>query len=87
MTRALNTAKCKIVDLIGWFVYWDDSIGWRALFFWDWDTKHCTKLMWWWRWNGWFVCPCKGHDWYPDHCGRKDHDICYRCNTRRGDRP
>lgn len=75
--------KQKIVSLIGWFVDWDDSIGWRALFVWDLDTKHCTYWLWRHRLSGWFVCPRKGHDWYDDMCGKHEHDICYRCNIRR----
>lgn len=26
----------------------------------------------------------RGHDWYPDICGRVEHDMCSRCMKRRG---
>lgn len=61
---------------LSWFVDWIPG---------DWtDTKHCTYWMWRLRLSGWFVCPRKGHDWYPDHCGRRDHDVCDRCQDVRG---
>ena len=47
------------------------------------DSRHCTYWMWRHRLAGWFVCPWKGHDYYPDMCGRPEHDICERCEIRR----
>lgn len=78
------TLKKRAVNIIGWFVAWDDSLPLRDLFIWDLDTKHCTFWLWRHRLAGWFVCLRKGHTWYPDHCGQRDHDICKRCNDRRG---
>lgn len=75
--------KQKLVAFIGWFVDWDDSVPLRELFFWDADTRHCMYLLWRWRLLGWFVCPLKGHLFYPDMCGRAEHDLCYRCEIRR----
>lgn len=51
---------------------------------WDWtETKHCSYWLWRQRLSGWFACPLKGHTFYADHCGRREHDICSRCNNRR----
>lgn len=75
--------KKQAVNLIGWFVSWDDSLPLRDLFIWDPDTKHCTYWMWRQRLAGWFVCWWKGHQWYSDMCGRPEHDICERCDDRR----
>ena len=77
------SAKKILARLAGWAVDWDDSLPLRDLFFWDADTRHCTYWLWRQRLNEWFVCPRKGHDWYPDMCGRPEHDICERCQTRR----
>lgn len=75
--------KQRVVDLIGWFVDWDDSVPFHYIWS-DLDTRHCTKWMWRHRLARWFVCPIKGHgQWYPDHCGLPAHDICARCNNRR----
>lgn len=26
------------------------------------------------------ICKHKGHKLGPDHCGKPEHDLCYRCN-------
>ena len=49
------------------------------------DWWHCTKLYWRWSFNLLFVCPRKGHDYYPDMCMAKEHDICIQCDYRRED--
>lgn len=69
--------KQKLVSIVGWFVDWEPGQPF------DWDARHCTYLLWWWRLGGWFVCPRKGHQWIPDHCGRPEHDTCYRCGRGR----
>jgi hypothetical protein len=48
------------------------------------DARHCTYWMWRKRLAGWFVCRWKKHDWYPDMCNRREHDICKRCGRQRG---
>jgi hypothetical protein len=71
------------VGLVGWFVDWDDSIPFHYVWT-DWDCRHCTRLMWKQRLAGWFVCFRTEHGpWWPDHCGKPDHDICARCGDRR----
>lgn len=72
-----------IAALIGWFVDWDNSLPVHYIWT-DLDTRHCTYWMWRHRLAGWFVCWWKGHDWYPDMCDRREHDICVRCDRRRG---
>jgi hypothetical protein len=63
--------------LARWREYYSgrDAYGWP-------DTQHCIKWYWIHLWNGLFVCPKKGHDWYFDMCGREDHQLCERCEER-----
>ena len=74
--------RARLVALIGWFVSWDDSVPLHDIWT-DLDSRHETYWLWRWRLAGWFVCPIKGHDWYPDHCMRPEHDRCYRCGCER----
>jgi hypothetical protein len=68
----------RLVVIRDWFVEWypgDLDMTW-------WETR----LMWRWRLHGWITCRLSGHDWYPDHCGRREHDLCERCQIQRGAR-
>lgn len=31
------------------------------------------------------ICDVRGHDIGPDHCGKPEHDLCYRCQRLRVD--
>lgn len=50
----------------------------------DWqDYRHCTYWVWRQAWAAITVCSKVGHDWYPDLCGRPEHDLCARCEEVR----
>lgn len=63
--------------LVGWLIDYDPR-GWQMTWF-------ETRLMWRLRLGAWVVCPLRGHDWYPDMCGRREHDLCARCDAVRGE--
>lgn len=72
----------RLEAFVGWFVDVWPRLGGRGGIDWS-ETWDMTRLMWRWRLHGWITCRLSGHDWYPDHCGRREHDLCSRCEIQR----